>query len=178
MNAERMKDRYSKKKRLFVQTFQIGDNIAVKIPKEDRGKIDARRLPAVVVKVKCTTPPMYKVACKFGTIEGYFPTSNIVSYPGVIDIGNEDCQITLREAARQNSVLKKDIVQCKCKKKCDNNRCPCKKHKVVCHTRCHAGTSCQNKLSSSIGNNKRVVLPAYGGRFGDTFFSNTCTVDN
>ena len=155
-----------------------GNNKAVKIPKEDRGKIDARRLPAVVVKIKHTTPPMYKLACKFGTIEGYFSTSNIVSYPGVVDIGNEDCQITLREAARENSVLKKDIYQCKCKKKCDNNRCPCKKHKVMCHTRCHAGTSCKNKCSSSVENIKRDALPAYGGTFGGIFFSNTCPLDN
>ena len=47
VNAERMKDRYSKKKRLFVQSFQIGDNIAAKMPKEDRSKFDAKRLPAV-----------------------------------------------------------------------------------------------------------------------------------
>ena len=34
VNAERMNDRYSKKKRLFVQTFQIGDNICSKDTKE------------------------------------------------------------------------------------------------------------------------------------------------
>ena len=125
INAERMKRNFCKKKRVFVKTFQIGDNISVKVPKEDRNKIGVRRIPAVVVKIKHSCPPMYKLACKFGTIEGYFSTSHLMPYPGVVEICNENSVITSREAARENSVLKKDVVICKCKKNCNTNRCPC-----------------------------------------------------
>ena len=187
INAERMKMRYGKKKRLFVKIFQTGDTVAVKIPKIDRNKVDSKRLPAVIVNVKQCTPPTYKLACKHGTIQGYYSTSDLVSYPGKVDIGNENNEVSLREAAKQQSVQKTDVVFCKCRKNCVSKRCPCKKNNVLCHTRCHRGYSCRNSTfenptsdrdgSKSIASSN-IMLPSYGGKIGNVRFGNTCPIDN
>jgi fructose/tagatose bisphosphate aldolase len=72
LNAERMKKNYCKRKKMQVRWFKIGDNVAVKVPKEDRHKAEVHRIPAVVVKVKNGIPNMYRLACSFGTIHGYY----------------------------------------------------------------------------------------------------------
>ena len=179
INAERMKRRYAKKKKLFVKFFQIGENVALRIPKEDRSKVDRKRLPAVVVKIKNTTPPMYKLACKFGTIKGYYSTSDIISYPGVVEIANENVELSLREAAMENSVMKVKVTYCKCRKLCHTNRCPCRKQNVPCHSRCHSGTACENNQADELLSViNQFEMPSYGGSIGGIHFSNTCPVDN
>ena len=159
---------------MHVKYFQIGDNVAVTIPKIDRSKVDVRRLPAVVVKLKNSRPPMYKLACQYGTLQAYFSTSDIISYPGVVHIANEDYEISLRETARLQSVTGKSVVICKCHKKCDTKRCACKKHHVACHSRCHSGRNCHNNKNDVA----LPMLPSYGGCLRDEYFSNTCPVDN
>ena len=63
------------------------------IQKVDRSKVDSQRTPAVIVKIKDSSPRMYKLACKDGTIAGYFSTSSLITYP----LGNIDHAISLRE---------------------------------------------------------------------------------
>ena len=47
INGEKMKLKYAKRKRLQFIDFVVGDNVAVKIPPQDRGKCDVNRLPVV-----------------------------------------------------------------------------------------------------------------------------------
>ena len=65
---------FAKREKVLVHTFQIGDSVAIKIPQIDRHKTDTKRTPAIIVKVKGSTPPMYKLACKYGTLWGYYST--------------------------------------------------------------------------------------------------------
>ena len=98
INAQRMKDTHGKKKRVTVKKFKLGENVAVRVPKEDRGKVDPKRVPSVIVIVKGSNPTLYKRACKSGTIAGYFTSSDLISYPGVLPISteSEDHEITLK----------------------------------------------------------------------------------
>ena len=175
-NAVKMKEQFAKKKKVIVQEFQIGDNVAVKVPKNDRSKVAMQRIPAVVVKLKNTTPPMYKLACQNGTLSGYFSTSELISFPGVVRINNEDKEISLREAAKLHSITKEVTIFCKCKKLCQNKSCPCKKNDRKCYSRCHLGNSCKNMSTT------RDHLPSFGGSISlngiQVHFSNTCPVDN
>ena len=49
VNGEKMKERYAKRKKIKVKDFNVGDNVAVKVPPIDRGRCDVSRVPSVVV---------------------------------------------------------------------------------------------------------------------------------
>ena len=176
VSAAKMKESFARKKRVKVQLFQVGDNVAVKVPKNDRSKVAMRRIQAVVVKLKNTSPPMYKLACQYGTIAGYFSTSELIPFPGKVQIENEDKEITLREAARQHSASKEMTIFCKCKTFCESKRCPCRRNDRICYTRCHSGNGCKN-MQDYI-----EYLPSFGGFINlngvPIYLSNTCPVDN
>ena len=179
ISADKMKSRYAKRKKVLVHTFQIGDSVAIRIPKIDRHKTDTKRIPAMIVKVKASTPPMYKLACKYGTLQGYYSTSELICYPGYVEIANENYEITLRESIRRYSVLDTEVIHCKCKKLCNSNRCPCQKQGLPCHTRCHSGRHCSNKVEDQ---SICKAFPSYGGIIEQSnvavCFSNTCPIDN
>ena len=92
-----------------MEDFNVGDNVAVKVPPIDRGKFDVSRVPAVVVLKRGQVQAKYILACRFGTIESFYTASSLISYPAPIDILDEGKTVSLREAARLHSVLKKDI---------------------------------------------------------------------
>ena len=62
INGEKMKLKYPKRKRLQFVGFAVGDNVAVKIPPQDRGKCEVNRLPAVVVRKNGADNPKIKVS--------------------------------------------------------------------------------------------------------------------
>ena len=182
-SAEKMKEQYGKRKRLKIGIFKESDNVSVMIPKEDRGKVELRRIPAVVVKVKGSlSHPLYLLACKFGTLEGLFTASKLKSYPGAVDLDSSAVNdyISLRSAAKMYAKRKDDIVICKCRKGCSNNRCPCKRGNLLCTSRCHKGYACSNK-EKAVGNNVNE-FPPYGGSIIHNEvcykFYNTCPIDN
>ena len=104
------------------------------------------------MKIKNRTPPMYKLACRFGTIKSYNSTSDVISYDGVVEMANENVEVSLREAAIGNSVIKAKVAYCKCRKLCHTNRCPGRKKNVPCHSTCHGGTGCENSWSDELQN--------------------------
>ena len=44
VNGEKMKERYAKRKRIKVKDFNVGDNVAVKVPPIDRGRCNVSRV--------------------------------------------------------------------------------------------------------------------------------------
>ena len=132
-----MKLKYAKRKRLQFVDFAVGDNVAVKIPPQDRRKCEVNRLPAVVVLKRGQINPKYKLACKFGTL---------VLYPGPANLSVEisNTEISLREAARKHSVIKSDIIKCKCKSVCKTTHCICKRNNKKCLSHCHKDLKCSN----------------------------------
>ena len=60
--------------------------------------------------------PKYKLACLFFTLESLFTALSLIPYPGPVSLSVEmrNTKISLREAARKHSVMKNDIIKCKC----------------------------------------------------------------
>ena len=184
INGEKMKVRYAKRKRLQFVDFAVGDNVAVKIPPQDRGKCEVNRLPAVVVLKRGPINPKYKLACQFGTLESLFTASSLIPYPGPVSLSVEmsNTKISLREAARKHSVIKSDIIKCKCKYGCKTTHCICKRNNKMCLSHCHKGLKCSNGDEFDVYENVKKMFPKWGDKHtsneNDVFFSNTCTVDN
>ena len=57
-----MKLEYPKRKRLQFADFAVGDNVAVKIPPQDKPKCKVNRLPAVVLLKRGQINPKYNLA--------------------------------------------------------------------------------------------------------------------
>ena len=181
-NGERMKIKYAKRKRLEVADYSSGDNVAVKIPPQDRGKCEVKRLPATVVLKRGRVHPKYKLACQYGTLESFYTASSLIRYPGAVNLSdNVDKEISLREAARKHAIVKANIVKCKCRTGCKTSHCICKKNGKNCFSGCHKGLKCNN-CEDKRYERKKSDLPRWGGKHTingkNYFFSNTCTVDN
>ena len=117
VNDEKMSiKKYAKRKRLQFVDFAVGDNVAVKIPPQERGKCEVNRLPAVVVLKRGQMNPKYKLACQFGTLESLFAASSLIPFPGPVSLSVEmsNTEIPLSEVARKYSVIKNDIIKFKC----------------------------------------------------------------
>ena len=74
--------------------------------------------------------PKYKLACQIGTLNSLFTASSLISYPGSVDLSVEisNTEISLGEAARKHSVIKSDIIKCKCKSGWKTTHCISKKN--------------------------------------------------
>ena len=109
VNGKKMKESYTKYKRTKVKDFDVGDNVVVNVSPTDRGKGDASRVAAVVVLIRGQFQAKYKLACRFGTKVSYYTASSLISYAEPVDILDKGETVSLREAQRSHSVLKKDI---------------------------------------------------------------------
>lgn len=200
-NAIRMKNKYSKRKRVKVEDFTMGQEVSVKIPKIDRGSTDMTRLPAVIVRKSSSSLPVYKLLTKYGTLKNSYTASNLMAYPGIVPVGNPDKVVSLREAAILSNSMTK-LVFCKCKKGCKTTTCKCKKNKQVCSSRCHKGKGiCTNTVVEQKQKEKEencipvrqnpphesmkditFNVPLWGGKLvignKTVTFSNTCAIDN
>ena len=100
-NAEKMKLKYSKRKRVIHEVFSEGDLVTVRVPKIDRSSTDPPRLVAKILHTKGKENISYKLKCKFGILEGWYRTGELMPYGEICSISfNTDQPITLREAAR------------------------------------------------------------------------------
>ena len=176
-----MKNQKGRKKRV---TFEKGALVSASIPKEDRGKIEYRRLKGVVVDTKDYKRGFrkYRVATEFGTLDGWLSVEQLREYNGKVNLTlTKEHSITIREAARMNSIRKGNC--CNCENGCVDRRCGCRKYsfrtKMItkCGTQCHKGKPCGNQVVDTI----LPVFPAYGGYYikdcAKIIFSNTCSID-
>ena len=83
-NAEKMKLKYSKRKRVINETFTEGDLVTVRVPKIDRSSTDQPRLVAKVVKTRGTVDKWYQLQCKFGILDGWYRTGELINFTGYI----------------------------------------------------------------------------------------------
>ena len=145
-NAERMKERYNKKK---VRTFDVGDFVSVRIPRIDRAATDLHRLPCVIVECQGKKHFLYRLRCNIGVLESSYPGSELEVYGGALQVGVHDWKnapkVSLREASKlANPYNAYYGASCNCKKGCIGKRCSCVKAGKPCSTRCHSGKSCTN----------------------------------
>ena len=134
-----MKHQKGRKKRV---TFEKGALVSVSIPKEDRKKIEYRRLKGVVVDTKDYKSGFrkYRVATEFGTLDGWLSVEQLREYNGKVNLTlTKEHSIAIREAARMNSIRKRNC--CNCENGCVD-RCGCRKYSIrtkmitKCSTQC------------------------------------------
>ena len=145
-----MKNKYSNAKKIKIENFEVGDAVTVRVPHEDRGPCDQQRVPGVVVKISNNS---HKIRTEYGVLKTQYRTDelekNAVKVVG-LDGWEDDAVISLREAAKRFNHRKDDVAVCKCKFGCNNNKCRCFKTNLACSSRCHNGTSCNNKGTAYI----------------------------
>ena len=78
--AEKMKVKYSKRKRVTNVEFREGDFVTVRIPKIDRSSTDQPRLMAKDVECNGNSEKMYKLQCRHGFIEMWYRTGDLMLY--------------------------------------------------------------------------------------------------
>jgi len=69
---------------------------------------------------------------------------NILNYEKTIATAGVK-EITNREAAGYGIAGSQSYTRCICKTKCKTNRCAYKKNNVLCNSKCHDTTDCENK---------------------------------
>ena len=143
-NAEKMKLKYSKRKRVINETFTEGDLVTVRVPKIDRSSTDQPRLVAKVVKTRGTVDKWYQLQCKFGILDGWYRTGELMPYGGICSISfDNDTKVTLREAARKENPNMIQRKKCMCQGPCSKN-CYCVKNSMMCTSHCHPSKTCRN----------------------------------
>ena len=196
-NAEKMIDKYAKKKRIRLMNFKVGQSVSVKIPKADRSSSDVRRLPCEVISVKGGTQQLYELACVHGTLDRLVSASDIMPYPSRVKVEKSKLKtkISIRTAASKSSVITKSVFSCHCKKGCKNATCQCRKADMLCTSRCHKGLSCSNNRPNDVNNRDRKEnvdplrnagvdfdLPSFEATVVEdnsaVVLRNTCCIDN
>lgn len=143
-----MKDRYNTAKKIKITKYEVGDAVTVKVPAQDRGPLDLRRIPGVIVKI---SNGFHTIQTQFGMLRTQYRTDELEKCPfkvTEVESCSNDTVLTLREAARKFNKRTDAVACCKCKSSCATRKCRCFKLGVKCTTRCHNGLSCSNKGNS------------------------------
>ena len=144
-NAEKMQRKYNISKKIKITKYQEGDMVSVRVPSEDRGPLDLRRIPGIIVKI---AKGLHKIRTQFGVLATQCRTDELEKYSDKVSEAEgwrNDAVITLREAARKFNKRSNVVACCKCKSSCATRKCRCFKLGIKCTTRCHNGLSCTNK---------------------------------
>lgn len=147
LNAKRMGERYNTKKK--VHTFEVGDKIALRVPRIDRAATDLHRLPCIIVQRLGKKYFLYRLRCEYGILDTTFPDSQLETYSGSLQLDAHKWEtlpkISLREAAKKSNPENRYYgTSCNCKKGCTSKKCSCQQAGKPCSTRCHSGVSCSN----------------------------------
>ena len=152
-NAERMQLKYAKAKRKKVLTFSPGDCVSLRIPRIDRSSTDAHRLPCVVVQRHGIKFHLYRLRCSYGVLSQCYGEGDLELFKGELNVPLNGWKnaplISLREAAFKFNPSNDFFVGlCNCKSVCSTKRCPCKRLKATCSSKCHKGKQCANCVPS------------------------------
>lgn len=146
--AEKMENRYNASKKIKITKYEVGDAVTVKVPAQDRGPLDLRRIPGIIVKV---SNGFHKIRTEFGVLRTQYRTDELEKCAfnvAEVEGWKNEVILTLREAARKFNKRADAVAVCKCKSTCATKKCRCFKLGVKCTTRCHNGLSCSNKGNS------------------------------
>jgi hypothetical protein len=106
--------------------------------------------PSLPCKIIEKTNRKYRLGCASGILNVTYGCNDLnlvetADFPELDDIPQR--QVTLREAARAQSVVSSSgrQIRCACRGACTDSRCSCKKAKKKCDSRCHkTSASCKN----------------------------------
>ena len=122
------------------------DGVLVPVSEFDRGRLDCRNVPGVVLKVH---NDLYQVGTKHGIINTMLSRNLIIEADFQIVTADQvkDTVLPMRSIAQLHSRHGgQGFKKCSCNGKCDTARCTCKKARNHCHSHCHPNnSSCKNK---------------------------------
>lgn len=123
--------------------IEVGSYVLVNIPKVDRGPLDSQNIIGKVVDKKNN---VYQIGTRFGIINTWLSRNVLQATEAEFLDEVPSTIITLRETAKRHSQFGGQGYQkCFCKTSCKTNRCACRKNNVLCSSRCHEKTTCNNK---------------------------------
>jgi hypothetical protein len=135
-------------------SLTVGTVVRVKVDKEDRGKLDHKSVPGVIVEV--TKHDNYRIACKGGLLKDCLG-AQLFQVESVKQAEHYNLQnafanwttlrkISIREALAAISKMGgQGFFFCNCKGKYDKRNCKCRKNGRECNSKCHPrSTSCCN----------------------------------
>lgn len=131
-----------------VRSFTVGSAVGVRVDRSDRGSVDRRLIPCLVVHVNG------RGQCQLRSEQGllqtkYYP-DDLAPYPAdyhfsftALDTLEGVPRIKLVTASRLQSYARVDAVSCGCTSlKCRTLQCKCYAAGVDCTSRCHRGKKC------------------------------------
>jgi hypothetical protein len=125
---------------------QLADNVFVPIPSVDRSKCDFQNLIAVIVE---KTEDQYVLGSRSGYIKERFSRNGFEKCQTRFITREDvpDIWISLRTASGLASIdgRAQGMLKCNCKKSCLSSSCTCRKNNLLCNSRCHSSSSCNNK---------------------------------
>lgn len=148
-NVDSIRETLVNRNKKRTHTYDIGSLVRVRIPAEDRSKLDRNSLPAKVLGFD--NHEKLIIGCNIGIIKQHFNSHELLplegDWPSLENIS--ETIVTLREAARNQSIVKNSGVSCHCKSNCQDNRCKCFKAKVICTSKCHPSSRTNRNCSNN-----------------------------
>lgn len=145
--AEKMENRYNTSKKIKITKDEVGGTVTVEVPAQDRGPLDLRRIPGVIVKV---SNGFHKIRTQFGILRLQYKTDKLEKCPfkvAEVEGWIDEAVITLRETAREFNKRTDVVAVCKYQSACAIRKCRCFKLGAKCTT-CHNSLDCSNKGNS------------------------------
>ena len=142
-----------------IETFALGQIVALVIPKQDRSSLDQRRMFARVLK---RSGHRYQLQTEHGILNRMYTARCVSSVSKFLNenttIPDKKSKLTLREAARRASKATADNVRCSCKTMPCGKRCGCIKAGKECTIYCHGkDSSCGNEAEGSAFNEMALL---------------------
>ena len=129
-----------------LQPLLEGEAVLIPISEFDRGRLDCRNVPGVVLEAK---NDLYKIGTEHGLLSSRLSRNQIIKADfQIISRQNVKTDITLpfrRIAALHSRFGGQGFTKCSCKGLCSTKRCQCLKSKTKCHSHCHPHKTCTNK---------------------------------
>ena len=106
-SASKMSLQYAKKKRMKVEQFQVGKNVSVNVPKNERLATDLPRIPGLITKVY-EKSDLYEVGTKYGTLKSKIRAEDLQRYTDRI-VCDSTKVVSLRECCRLTNAHNKFV---------------------------------------------------------------------
>lgn len=136
------------------KTFEVGDLVALKLPRDVRGAADSKNLECCVVEVLMRGPtPSYRLRCNAGVLDKVQPGNDLTKLPPAsaarLTFGVEDAWEQVRTVKLGGAVAHQGrgtVIRCGCKQGCrEGSKCACRKAGGQCSRQCACkGIKCCN----------------------------------
>ena len=77
--------------------FREGDHVTLKIPANVHHSSDHSRLPCVIVHKISGNQPIYRLLCKYGTINNRYTAASLKPNPSAVKCETPEVYVSLRE---------------------------------------------------------------------------------